>query len=111
MKFENFTSRTQASTLEINVMIESLQSKSQDAVSAMEHGLEKVNDSVEKIQDTENAFCQIVDSVIDVNDMNMQIATAAEEQTCVTEEMNSNVHSISIQSQKPFEMFLLLKTK
>jgi len=107
----NLSSRTQASTLEINVMIESLQSKSQDAVSAMEHGLEKVNDSVEKIQDTENAFCQIVDSVTDVNDMNMQIATAAEEQTCVTEEMNSNVHSISIQSQKTIRNILTLEDK
>jgi aerotaxis receptor len=107
----NLSSRTQASTLEINTMIESLQNKSKDSVLAMEHGLEKVNYSVEKIQSTEDAFNQIVDSVTDVNDMNMQIATAAEEQTCVTEEMNSNVHSINSQSQKTIENVLTLEEK
>jgi aerotaxis receptor len=107
----NLSSRTQASTLEINTMIESLQKKSQDSVLAMEHGLEKVNYSVEKIQSTEDAFNQIVESVTDVNDMNMQIATAAEEQSCVTEEMNNNVHSINNQSIKTIDNVLTLEEK
>lgn len=97
------SSRTQSSTVDINAMIESLQSRSQDAVSAVEHSLEKVNESVDQIQHTEEAFSQIVSSVVNVNDMTIQIATAAEEQSCVTEEMNRNVHSISTQAQKTTE--------
>lgn len=94
------SSSTQQSTVEINNMIEQLQEGSSKAVAAMDKGLEKVTRSVEQIKETEDAFSQIMSSVIDVNDMNMQIATAAEQQSCVTEEMNINVHSISTQSSK-----------
>lgn len=94
------SSSTQQSTVEINTMIEQLLDGSNKAVVAMEQGLDKVNQSVDKIQNTEEAFSEIVASITDVNDMNMQIATAAEEQSCVTEEMNTNVHSISVQSTR-----------
>jgi len=94
------SSSTQESTVEINTMIEQLQDGSSKAVVAMEKGLEKVKQSVEQIQETDTAFTQIVDSVTNVNDMNMQIATAAEEQSAVTEEMNTNVHSISTQAER-----------
>jgi aerotaxis receptor len=105
------SSRTQQSTVEINTMIEKLQSGSANAVNAVEKGLEKVNVSVEQIQNTEDAFSAIVDSVTDVNDMNIQIATAAEEQSCVTEEMNKNIISISSQSYKTADSVLQLEGK
>lgn len=92
------SSRTQQSTVEISSMIEKLQTGSNNAEKAMKTGLEKVQQSVEQIQETENAFTEIVSSVADVNDMNTQIATAAEEQSCVAEEMNKNIISISDQS-------------
>jgi len=94
------SSRTQQSTVEIGGMIEKLQLGSNNAVSAMEKGLEKVHQSVEQIQETEGTFSEIVSSVEAVNDMNTQIATAAEEQSSVAEEMNRNVTSISTQSHK-----------
>lgn len=105
------SSRTQQSTVEINTMIEKLQSGSANAVNAVEKGLEKVSVSVDKIQNTEDAFSAIVDSVTDVNDMNIQIATAAEEQSCVAEEMNQNVISISTQSYKTAGSVLQLEGK
>ncbi|WP_413283659.1 methyl-accepting chemotaxis protein [Vibrio sp. MA40-2] len=94
------SSRTQQSTVEISTMIDRLQRGSSQAVEAVEAGLEKVNFSVEQIQQTENAFTDIANSVVDVNDMNMQIATAAEQQSSVAEEMNQNVTSISSHSYK-----------
>lgn len=105
------SSRTQGATVEINSMIEKLQNGSVNAVSAVEIGLEKVNCSVEQIQNTEDAFSEIVASVTDVNDMNMQIATAAEEQSCVAEEMNQNITSISTQSYKTAGSVLQLEEK
>lgn len=105
------SSRTQQSTVEINSMIERLQSGSTNAVTAMEKGLEKVHLSVEQIQNTEDAFSEIVGSVTDVNDMNMQIATAAEEQSSVAEEMNKNVSSISALSYKTSDSVELLEEK
>ncbi|MDB1122693.1 methyl-accepting chemotaxis protein [Vibrio algarum] len=105
------SSRTQQSTEEINTMIEKLQGGSVEAVKAVEKGLEKVHISVEKIESTENAFTEIATSVTDVNDMNMQIATAAEEQSSVAEEMNQNVTSISVHSYKTADSVVLLEDK
>jgi chromosome segregation ATPase len=93
-------SRTQNSTIEIDGMIEKLLTGSGKAVNATNNGLVKVQSSVEKIQETDDFFTQIVTAVANVNDMNTQIATAAEEQSSVADEMNSNVQSISSQSQK-----------
>ncbi|HAS6227696.1 TPA: PAS domain S-box protein [Vibrio vulnificus] len=104
-------SRTQESTVEIDTMIEKLQQGSKEAVHAVEGGMQRVMASVEQIQSTESAFTEIVDSVTDVNDMNMQIATAAEEQSSVAEEMNQNVSSISTQSYKTADSVAELEIK
>lgn len=104
-------SRTQESTVEIDTMIEKLQMGSKSAVLAVEDGMQKVLSSVEQIQSTESAFTEIVESVTDVNDMNMQIATAAEEQSSVAEEMNQNVSSISTQSYSTADRVAELEKK
>lgn len=104
-------SRTQNSTVEIDSMIEKLQVGSQQAVQATEHGLAKVNNCVEQIQQTDDSFGQIVNSVTNVNDMNTQIATAAEEQSAVAEEMNANVQSISEQAGKTVANMSSLDTR
>lgn len=93
-------SRTQNSTVEIDAMIARLIEGSSQAVSAMETGLKRVEESVERIREADESFNLIVESVTDVNDMNTQIATAAEEQSSVAEEMNLNVQTISEQSYK-----------
>lgn len=105
------SSRTQEATVKIGGMIERLQSGSREAVLAMSEGITKANHAVEKIETTAEAFSEIGAAVANVNDMNIQIATAAEEQSAVAEEMNTNVISISEQSYKTASNAQLVEDK
>jgi len=87
-------SRTQQSTEEIHAMIDRLQQGSRNAVTAMESGQSKSEDSVAKSGDARRALDAIDAAVVEINDMNAQIASAAEEQSAVAEEINRNVVSI-----------------
>ncbi len=88
-------SRTQASTKEINAMIERLQKGSADAVRAIEQGQERVQDSVAQAGQAGERLDAITASMTSITDMNTQIASAAEEQSAVTEEINRNVANIT----------------
>ncbi|MBL1260333.1 MAG: methyl-accepting chemotaxis protein [Thiotrichaceae bacterium] len=92
--------RTQDSTLEIQQMIEKFQHGTQDAVSAMESGKEKANASVEQAKKAANSLTEITHMVSKINDMNTQIASAAEEQTAVAEEINQNILSVNTITQQ-----------
>lgn len=96
----SLASRTQGSTEEIRQMIERLQSGSGAAVSAMHQGKVQVEASIEAMNETENSLHAITESVQTINDLNFQIASAAEEQSAVTEEMNRNVQKISSISEQ-----------
>lgn len=87
-------SRTQQSTEEIHKMIDRLQQGSRNAVAAMEAGQSKSEDSVSKSGEARNALDAIDSAVVEINDMNAQIASAAEEQSAVAEEINRNVVAI-----------------
>ncbi|CDZ92932.1 MULTISPECIES: methyl-accepting chemotaxis protein [Pseudomonadaceae] len=89
-------SRTQKSTEEIQATIEQLQNGVRNAVKAMEGAQVKAHagsDSVAKVAQSLNV---IAGEVGTINDMNTQIATAAEEQSAVAEEINRNVTTISV---------------
>ena len=86
--------RTQQSTHEIQSMIQSLQSGARNAVSIMERGKAKADTTVSRAQAAEQSLRQITESVLKLTDMNTQIATAAEEQTAVTDEIARNVETI-----------------
>lgn len=88
-------SRTQESTLEIEEMIEKLQKGSRAAVTAMVSSKENANISVEKANEAGVALRTITDSVSTISDMNTQIASAAEEQSLVTEEINRNISNVN----------------
>ena len=88
-------SRTQESTEEINKMIESLQTGAKNAVSAMETGREQARTGVEQATLAGESLNAITQSVATINDMNTQIASAAEEQSKVSDEINRNVVNIS----------------
>ncbi|HED35441.1 MAG TPA: methyl-accepting chemotaxis protein [Gammaproteobacteria bacterium] len=88
-------SRTQESTLEIQAMIESLQSGSTRAVEVMDKGREQAVVSVGHAQKAGESLNGITQAVSSISDMNTQIATAAEEQTAVAEEINQNIVNIS----------------
>jgi len=87
-------SRTQTSTEEIQHMIEKLQNGARNAVAAMERGGKQTEASVEQAQQAGAALEEIALSVDQINDMNAQIASAAEEQSSVSEEINRNVINI-----------------
>lgn len=87
--------RSQHSTKEIQEIVERLQQSSERAVSAMQQGQEKARDSVEKAQSVGTSLDKIAQAVSSINDMNLQIASAAEEQTAVSDEINRNVVNIN----------------
>ena len=86
--------RTQQSTHEIQSMIQSLQSGARNAVSIMERGKAKADTTVSRAQAAEQSLRQITESVLKLTDMNTQIATAAEQQTAVTDEIARSVETI-----------------
>lgn len=88
-------SRTQASTEEIQGMIEHFQGTARDAVRAMELSQTQVTDSVENTQQVGAELQDIFDQVAALEDMGRAIATAAEEQSSVSQEISSNLHRIS----------------
>lgn len=87
--------RTQDSTEEIQKMIQRLQHGAQSSMQMMQSGTEQVKLSVDKSQSVRNALVQIMDSIEQINALNAQIATASEEQSSVTEEININITNIS----------------
>lgn len=92
--------RTQDSTLEIQQMIEKFQRGTQDAVSVMERGKEKADSSMQQAGQAATALAEITRMVSKINDMNTQIASAAEEQTAVAEEINRNILSVNTITQQ-----------
>ncbi|MCQ8118927.1 methyl-accepting chemotaxis protein [Methylomonas rosea] len=88
-------SRTQNSTLEIRQTIERLQGRAKQAVSVMENGRKRAASSVEQAASAGDSINTISERIFTINDMNNQIATAAEQQTAVAEEINRNVSNIS----------------
>jgi methyl-accepting chemotaxis protein len=91
----NLATRTQESTLQIQQMIEQLQSGTKTAVSAMESNRSKAQDYAKKAEKGREALTEIINSVKTILDMNQQIATASEEQSAVCEDLDNNVVTIS----------------
>ncbi len=88
-------SRTQQSTEEIQEMIQRLQGGAKNAVSAMERGSHRATANVEQASKAAEALTEIVGAVTTISDMNTQIASAAEEQSAVTEEITRNINNIN----------------
>jgi methyl-accepting chemotaxis protein len=87
--------RTQESTQEIAGMIQRVQDGAGAAMAAMEQGQMLGNTGVERVRSAGQSFAEIAAAVARIHDMNTQIATAAEEQTAVADEINRSVVSIS----------------
>ncbi len=88
-------SRTQTSTDEIQHMIEKLQSGAEKAVKAMNASQEIAGKSVEKASESGKALTAITTAISTINEMNMQISTASQEQTVVAEEINQRIIKIN----------------
>jgi methyl-accepting chemotaxis protein len=90
----SLASRTQDSTQQIKTMIERLQTGANNAVTVMETGRTQAQRSVQQATQAEGSLEVITKAVGTINDMNMQIASAAEEQNSVSSEINRNIHNI-----------------
>ncbi|QYO72012.1 methyl-accepting chemotaxis protein [Vibrio cholerae] len=91
----NLAAKTQTSTEEIRNKIDRLQQETQSVVSCIEGANNTVLRGVTTCNSNTDMLKQIVDMLNDLNDMNIQIATATEQQRSVTEEINANMTSIS----------------
>ncbi len=87
--------RTQKSTQEIQNMIEQLQDGARSAVQVMEQGRQRTDESVEQTNRAGSSLDMITSAVSKITDMNLQIASAAHEQSMVAEEMTRNVTQIN----------------
>jgi len=96
----SLASRTQDSTQQIREMIEKLQGGAANAVAVMEGGSSQAQLSVQQATQAEASLEVVTKAVATINDMNMQIASAAEEQSAVSAEINRNIHNISQVSEE-----------
>ncbi|MFZ5593945.1 MAG: methyl-accepting chemotaxis protein [Pseudomonadota bacterium] len=88
-------SRTQQSTQEIQQMIQRLQHGASEAVQVMIQGRSQAQASVQQAAKAGESLEAITRAVSNITDMNTQIASAAEEQSAVAEEINRNILIIS----------------
>ncbi|MFG0872322.1 methyl-accepting chemotaxis protein [Aeromonas media] len=86
--------RTQDSTKEIQVIIEQLQSQSLSANSGVQETLEILGHNQRLSAEVQDLLGGITEAVNQINGANAQVATAAEEQSCVTADISRNITNI-----------------
>jgi methyl-accepting chemotaxis protein len=89
-------SRTQQSTQEIQGMIDRLQKGTHQAVVSMRQSSDAGDLTSEQANKAGSSLDAIAQLIATINSMNAQIASAAEEQTAVAEEINRSVHQIAV---------------
>lgn len=99
----SLASRTQQSANEIQAMIEKLQSGANRAVAVMESSCSKAQAGKQQVASAGHMLEQISNAVATINDMNAMIASAAEEQSSVAEEISRNVTNVSQIAEKTSE--------
>ncbi|TWD99068.1 methyl-accepting chemotaxis protein [Pseudomonas sp. AG1028] len=86
--------RTSASTQEIEQMIAAIQAGTEKAVQAMRGSSQEATNTLQVADEARVALGQIVDSIGMINERNLQIATASEQQAHVAREVDRNLVSI-----------------
>jgi len=87
----SLASKTQTSTEEINQMIQSLQGGVKQAVTVIESGTSKAKGAMEETRESYDALASVVGDISTIADHITQVATAAEEQSSVSEEISRNL--------------------
>ncbi|SFX60180.1 methyl-accepting chemotaxis protein [Marinospirillum alkaliphilum] len=91
----SLASRTMASTTEIQAMIERLQKGADRAVVAMDVSLKGTHSSVASAREMDEKLNHIADAVQQIDQNAQQIASATEEQTLVSRDINQSINNIS----------------
>ena len=99
----NLANRTQQSTDEIQQVISNLQIEAARSVQLMEKNASSVESTSTKSNEANQALEAINHSIEQIQDMNNQIATAAEEQTVVAEEICASIVSLNDMSKGTFD--------
>ena len=86
--------RTHGSTEEIRNMIETLQNNTKLAVTGMQASTSLADTSVDYAQQASQSLHTITSAINEINDMALQIASAAEEQRAVSEDISRNTQGI-----------------
>ncbi|MDX2320810.1 MAG: methyl-accepting chemotaxis protein [Moritella sp.] len=86
--------RTQQSTSEINEMLSRLRNGADTVVKAMDATKSSCQQTADTTASVNDSLDSMTSSVMQINDLGIQIATAAEEQSSVTEEINRNMTMI-----------------
>lgn len=86
--------KTHDSTSEIQNMIERLQSRSGEAVTVIQKGRERAHETEQQSEQTVSSLGEVQQAINRLHEMITSIASAAEEQTLVCDEINRNIINI-----------------
>jgi methyl-accepting chemotaxis protein len=92
--------RTQKATSEINQLIANLQSDSKLASTMMTTSTDVTKDTVKFAEDAQARLTQVEHSITHINDLNIEVASAAEEQAMTISTINENLHIFSQETTK-----------
>ena len=99
----NLANRTKESTNEIQEVITNLQNEATNSVGLMTQNMKDAESTAEKSNNASSALQAIRDAVLVIQDMNAQIATAAEEQTHVATEINVSIVEVNDLAKTTYE--------
>ncbi|QUM76727.1 HAMP domain-containing protein [Moritella sp. 24] len=91
----NLATKTAQSTDEIQSMINQLQHEAKNAVQAMESSRSLTEEGTRTTAQAQDVLEKISLQVMAILDMNTQVATATEEQSCVANEININMDLVN----------------
>ncbi|MGL5006117.1 MAG: methyl-accepting chemotaxis protein [Plesiomonas sp.] len=86
--------RTQTATVEIQEMISQLQSSASQAVEFMEQSVTEAAEGTAQITQAGSEFTKIEASVLSISEMNFEIASSAQQQSTVAQEMSKNLSNV-----------------
>lgn len=86
----SLASKTQESTISIQEIIDKLQKQSENAQSNMHQNVELIEESVALADNVKASFEEIARAVDSISEINTLVATAAQEQFSVTEDISKN---------------------
>lgn len=96
----SLANRTQQSTEEIQTMIEKLQVGARQAVSVMTTSRDSTGETIRRAQSASESLASITTSVGTISEMNTHIASAADQQTGVADEVSRSIHHIADIAEK-----------